>query len=215
MLIRHEAIGVNFIDYEYLRGSIKSNAENLTPGIEAVGIVEAVGKDVTYIKVGQRVGYATANSGAYAEYRTIKSYYVFPIHDSISSEAAALNMVKGMSAHYLMRRTFFLREGMTILIHGAASNLGKLMIKLAKEWKIQVIGSARSEEKINNLLKLGISKAFNYNVEDQEKTIMEYTKNQNVSVVYDFIGGPLLKNSLKCLVPFGLAVSAGNAMAQI
>lgn len=214
VLIRHEAIGINFMDYEYLRGSIKSNNNPLIPGIEAVGVIEKIGKDVKNLEKGQRVGYATMLGGAYAEYRTIKPRYLFPIHESITSEAAALNLLKGMAAHYLMRRTFFLRENMSILIHGGASNLGKTMIRLAKEMNIKIIASVGSDKKKPIIKDLGVDLALNYNEDNIAYEVANFTKKKGVHVVYDLIGGSLLKDSLKCLMPFALAVSAGNAIGK-
>jgi NADPH2:quinone reductase len=212
ILIRHEAIGINFIDYEYLRGTMTLSQDPMVPGIEAVGVIEAIGSKVNNLKKGQRIGYATALGGAYAEYRTIKLQHVFPIPESITSQAAALNLVKGMTAHYLMRRTFFTREGMTILIHGAASNVGKLMIKLAAEYKINVIATVGSDDKKQIVKSLGVDAVFNYQTEDFIAGTNELTKKAGVPVVYDFIGGDLLKQSVKCMTPFGLLVSSGNAM---
>ncbi len=211
ILIRHEAIGINFIDYEYLRGTMPLLQNPMVPGIEAVGVIESVGSKVEHLKKGQKIGYATVLGGAYSEYRTIKLPYIFPIPETISSEAAALNLVKGMTAHYLMRRTFFTREGMTILIHGAMSNVGRLMLKLAREYKIKVIATVGSDEKKQLALDLHADAAFNYNTEDFVSGVNDLTKKAGVPVVYDFIGGDLLKQSLKCMQPFGLAVSAGHS----
>lgn len=211
VLIRHSAIGINFMDYEYLRGSIKSKQQDLTPGIEGVGVIEKVGSEVDNFKKGQRVGYATVLGGAFAEYRCIKARHLFPVHDSITDEAAALNLAKGMTAHFLMRRTFFLRHGMTMLLHGAASNVGKLMIAYAKANNIEVIASVGSDDKKDLVKKLGAKAVFNYNSPNLISEINQATKNKGVHVVYDFIGDELLKDSLKCLMPFGLLVSAGMA----
>lgn len=214
ILIRHEAIGVNFMDYEYLRGSIKSSINPIIPGIEAVGIIEKLGKDVQNYKKGQRIGYATVLNGAYAEYRCIKPRFLFPIHDAITPEAAALNMLKGMTAHFLMRRTFYLRSDMTILIHGGASNLGKLMIKYAKELNTKIIASVGSHEKKQILNDLGVDLALNYNDDNITYEVTNFTKKKGIHVMYDLIGGSLIKDNLKCLMPFGLAVSAGNASSR-
>jgi NADPH2:quinone reductase len=199
------------MDYEYLRGSIKSKQPDITPGIEAVGIIEKVGADVDNFKKGQRVAYATILGGAFAECRCIKSKHLVPVHDTITDEAAALNLAKGMTAHFLMRRTFFLRHGMIMLIHGAASNVGKLMIAYAKANNIEVIATVGSDDKKDLVKKLGAGYVFNYNSEHLTAEINQVTKKKGVHVVYDFIGGNLLKDSLKCLMPFGLLVSAGNA----
>ncbi len=199
VLVRHTAIGVNLSDYEYLRGNLIERP--IIPGIEAVGIIEKCGKGVTEFKEGQKVGYATVLSGAYAEYRTIKTRYLFPIPDIITDEAAALNMAKGMTAHFLMRRTFFLREGMTIVIHGAAGNIGKLMLRLAREYRVNVIATVRADESKQIVMDLGAKAVFNYNTED-------FVQNTQANVVYDFVGNDTIAKSLKMLMPFGLAVSA-------
>lgn len=214
ILIRHEAIGVNFIDYEYLRGSVKSPTNPIIPGCEAVGTIEKLGSDIKNFEVGQRVGYATVLSGAYAEYRCIKPRFLFPIHDAIETEAAALNLLKGMTAHLLMRRTFFLREGMTILIHGGASNLGKLMVRLARELRVKTISTVGSHEKKAIIDDLSGDLALNYNDDNIPYEVTNFTKKKGVHVIYDLIGGALIKDSLKCLMPFGLAVSAGNAHSK-
>ncbi len=212
ILLRHEAIGVNFIDFEHLRGPPVKNS--FIPGIEAVGVIESVGKNISNYKIGQRVGYVTALSGAYAEYRVIKPHHLFPIPDFISSEAAALNLAKGMTAHYLMRRTFFIREDMVMLLHGAASNVGRLMLKLAREYKVKVIATVGSDQKKEFIKSLGDLDVLNYQTEDWVGYVNKITANQGVHVVYDLIGGDLLKNSLKCMMHFGLAVSVGNAMEK-
>jgi len=214
VLVRHTAIGVNFLDYEYLRGSMKSSANPLTPGIEAVGVIEKIGSNVKNLEIGQRVGYTSVLSGAYAEFRCIKPRFLFPIHESIEDEAAALNLLKGMSAHYLMRRTFYLREGMTILIHGAASNLGKLMIRFARELKVKIIGTVGSHAKKEIIEDLGVDLALNYSDDNMPFEVRNFTKNKGVHVMYDLIGGSLIKDTLRCLMPFGLAVSVGNASSK-
>ena len=212
VLIKHKAIGVNFAEYDILRSN--SLLEPIIPGIEAVGVVEQLGKNVKDFSLGQRVGYATVLSGAYAEYRVIKHSYLFPIPDVTSDEAAVLNLVKGMTAHYLMRRTFFLREGMTILIHGAASNVGKRMMRLAREYKVKVIATVGSDEKKQIPKDINAIETYNYIKDDFVSDVMGLTDNKGVDVVYDFIGGDMLKKSLKCLQNFGVAISAGAAEAR-
>lgn len=214
VLVKHKAIGVNFVEYDILRGNGNTIKAPVIPGIEAVGIVEKIGKNVKNFKEGDRVGYATVTGGAYAEYRAIKSTYLFPIPDVITDEAAALNMVKGMAAHYLLRRTFFAGEGMTIVIHGAASNVGKLMMRLAREFKVNVIATVGSDEKKHIATNLKAIKVFNYTKDDFVKGILDITENKGVNVVYDFIGLDILKKSLKCIGNFGLAVSAGSAAGK-
>lgn len=211
LLIKHTAIGVNFLEYDYIRNKSYRFQTPFIPGVEAVGVIEKCGKNTSGFTLGQKVGYATVSSGAYSEYRTIKAPYLFPIPDITSDEAAVLNLVKGMTAHYLMKRTFFLREGMTILIHGASSNVGKLMMRLAREYKIKVIATVGSDEKKDIAQNLGAIAVFNYNKDDFIKGIDKITKQKGVHVVYDFLGLDMLKKSLRLITNFGLAVSAGNA----
>ena len=211
VLIKHTAIGVNFAEYDLLRGIGRTLKEPVIPGVEAVGIIEQKGKNAANFTIGQKVGYATLLGGAYCEYRVVKASHLFPIPDVTTDESAVLNLVKGMTAHFLMKRTFFLKEGMTILIHGAASNVGRLMMRLAREYKVNVIATVGSDEKKQIVKDLKAMEAFNYTTEDFVKGVADLTKNKGVHVVYDFIGGDMLKKSLKCLTNFGLAVSAGNA----
>lgn len=214
VLIKHKAIGVNFAEYDILRSNSYNIQEPIIPGIEAVGVIEKVGSNVKNFTEGQRVGYATAVSGAYSEYRVIKSMYLFPIPDVITDEAAAVNMLKGMTAHYLLRRTFFVTEGMTIVIHGAASNVGRLMMRLAREHRINVIATVGSDDKKQIATDLKAQAVFNYTQEDFVKGIQDIVGPKGVNVVYDFIGLDILKKSLKIIGSFGLAVSAGASAGR-
>ncbi|MEY3197376.1 MAG: hypothetical protein RLZZ59_747 [Pseudomonadota bacterium] len=215
VLVRHTALGVNFIDYERLRSAkFTQEKRSLNLGIEAVGVVTKCFGDVKNISVGQRVGYILMNGGAYSDHSVVKSSNLFLIPNHISDEAAALNLVKGMTAHFLMRRTFFLRKDMTILLHGASSNVGKLMLRLAKEYGVNVIATVGHDNKKDQILELNAKAALNYNTEDFIDAVKNITKGSGVHVVYDFIGGDFLKSSLECLMPFGLAVSVGSSSAR-
>ena len=158
-------------EYDLLRGIGHIIKEPIIPGIEGVGIIEQKGKNTPNFTIGQKVGYATATGGAYAEYRVIKSSHIFPIPDVTTDESAALNMVKGMTAHFLMKRTFFLKEGMTIIIHGAASNVGRLMMRLAREYKVNVIATVGSDEKKQLVKDLRAIEVFNYTKDDFVKGV--------------------------------------------
>ncbi|KJV57476.1 zinc-binding dehydrogenase family protein [Orientia chuto str. Dubai] len=194
-----------------------SNIVQITPGIEAVGIVQKIGKFVKDFQVGQRVGYCTVTDGAYSQYRTINSNYVFKIQDSISDEAAATNLVKGMTAHYLMRRTFYVQPNMTILIHAASSAVGQTMLRLAKEYKaitIATIGSDDQEKK-SILKNLKCDYILNYNKSDWVKQVKEITNNKGVNVVYDCLGAQTILESVSCLMPFGLMVLFGQITGNV
>jgi NADPH2:quinone reductase len=208
VLIRHTAIGINFEDYKYISGQIPLTKKPFIPGMEAVGIVEAIGSDIKTYGIGQRVGYATAPGGAFSEYRTIKEELIFPIHEQISDESAVINLTKGMTAHYLMSRTFFIRPEMKILVHGASSNVAKLMAALAKHYKAEIFGTVATNDKIKSLKKIGYQDVFTYEEFDQQ------VKEDAFNVVYDCIGTDLLARSIKCIQPFGLLVNFGNAMGD-
>ncbi|SPR13040.1 zinc-binding dehydrogenase [Orientia tsutsugamushi] len=194
-----------------------SNIVTITPGIEAVGIVHKIGKLVKDFQVGQRVGYCTVTDGAYSQYRTINSNYVFKIQDSISDEAAAANLVKGMTAHYLMRRTFYVQPNMTILIHAASSAVGQTMLRLAKEYKAIAIATVGNDdqEKKSILQNLECEYILNYNNPDWVKQVKEITNNKGVNVVYDCLGRQTVLESIDCLMPFGLMVLFGQITGSV
>jgi NADPH2:quinone reductase len=206
ILIKHTAIGINFTDYQYISGAIPLPKTPFIPGMEAVGIVEAVGKSIKTYNVGQRVGYATSIGGGFSEYRTLREELIFPIHDGISDESAVINLTKGMTAHYLMRRTFFVHPEMKILLHGALSNVARLMVPLAKHYKAEIYGTVEKDSQVKIAKDLGYSNVFTYS--EFDKHISKNTFN----VVYDGIGGGLLSRSINVIQPFGLLVNFGNAI---
>jgi NADPH2:quinone reductase len=205
ILIKHAAIGINFTDIEYIYGKKPLPNKDFIPGIEGVGKVVAVGSAVKTYGIGQRVGYASSNGLGFAQYSAVEEKIIFPLHEDISYEAAIINLTKGMTAHYLLRRTFFVRPKMKILIHGGLSRVAKLMLSLGKYYKAEVFATVSSREKIDEAKKLGYRDVFTY--EDFDKII----PNGKFNVVYDSIGGDLLARSTKVIQPFGLLVGFGNS----
>lgn len=205
VLIKHAAIGINFTDIEYIYGKKPLPKPDFIPGIEGVGKVVAVGSAVKTYGIGQRVGYASSNGLGFAQYSAVEERIIFPLHEDISYEAAIINLTKGMTAHYLLRRTFFVRPKMKVLIHGGLSRVAKLMLSLGKYYKAEVFATVSSREKIDEAKKLGYRDVFTY--EDFDKII----PNGKFNVIYDSVGGDLLARSTKVIQPFGLLVGFGNS----
>jgi NADPH2:quinone reductase len=205
VLLKHAAIGINFIDIEYIYGKRALPKQDFIPGVEAVGTVVALGDKVKTYAIGQRIGYATSAGRGFAQYSVIEEKLIFPLHQDISYEAAIINLTKGMTVHYLMRRTFFVHPKMKILIHGALSRVAKLMLSLAKYYKAEVFATVSKLSQIDEAKKLGYKDVFTY--DDFDKVI----PNSQFNAVYDGVGGNLLSRSTKVIQPFGLLVGFGNA----
>jgi NADPH2:quinone reductase len=214
-LIRQTAVGLNFID-TYFRTGLYPPAGGLpfTPGNEGAGVVEAVGDGVTEVKPGQRVAYATA-FGAYADRRTAPAKMLVPLPDGISDEQAAAMMLKGMTTQYLIRQTYVVKSGDTILIHAAAGGVGLILSQWAKHLGATVIGTVGSKEKAEIAKAHGCDHVILYKEEDFAARVAEITAGKKLPVVYDGIGKATFLKSLDCLRPRGLMVSYGNASGAV
>ncbi len=214
-LIRQTAVGLNFID-TYFRTGLYPPAGGLpfTPGNEGAGVVEAVGDGVTEVKPGQRVAYATA-FGAYADRRTAPAKMLVPLPDGISDEQAAAMMLKGMTTQYLIRQTYVVKAGDTILIHAAAGGVGLILSQWAKHLGATVIGTVGSKEKAEIARAHGCDHVILYKEEDFAARVAEITAGQKLPVVYDGIGKATFLKSLDSLRPRGLMVSYGNASGAV
>lgn len=213
-LVRHHAIGLNFIDI-YQRSGVYPNPLPLQLGMEGSGIVEAVGQGVTHVKAGDRVAYAGNPPGAYAELRLIAAAKLIKIPKTISFEAGAAMMLKGMTAHYLFKRTANLQKGHTVLFHAAAGGVGLIAMQLAKLMGVKVIGTVGSEEKAKLAKKWGCDHTIVYTKENFAQRVKEITKGRGVDVVYDSVGKDTFEGSLACLRKYGLMVSYGNASGKV
>lgn len=212
--VRQTAVGLNFID-TYHRSGLYPVALPSGLGLEAAGVVEALGEGVTTLAVGDRVAYGSGPLGAYAQAVNIQAQRVARIPDGISDETAAAMMLKGMTVRYLLRRTYQVRAGDTILLHAAAGGIGLIAIQWAKALGATVIGTVGSEEKAELARSHGCDHVILYRTEDVAKRVRELTGGTGVPVVYDGVGQAMVEASLDSLQPFGLWVNFGNASGSV
>ena len=211
--IRHQAIGVNFIDV-YQRTGLYKVPLPATAGNEGAGVVEAVGKGVTSLKAGDRVAYAV-RIGAYSEVRVIPADRLCLLPGGVSFEQAAAMMLKGMTVQYLIRQTYRVKAGDTVVFHAAAGGVGTIACQWLKALGAKVIGTAGSAEKCELALKNGADVCINYRSENIVERVREITNGEGVPVVYDSVGKDTFESSLKCLRPYGLLASFGNASGPV
>ncbi|MBX6963356.1 quinone oxidoreductase family protein [Alcaligenes faecalis] len=212
--IRQKAVGLNFIDI-YFRNGLYSNPLPHGLGFEASGIVEAVGSGVTHLKVGDRVAYGQSPLGAYAEARNVPADRVVRIPDGITFEQAAAMMLKGLTCWYLLRQTYRVHEGQTILFHAAAGGVGLYACQWARALGVKLIGTVSSPEKAALAKENGAWEVIDYSHEDVVQRVLELTNGKKVPVVYDGVGKDTWERSLDCLQPRGLMVSFGNASGPV
>jgi NADPH2:quinone reductase len=215
VLLRQEAVGLNFIDVYNRTGLYPLPALPATPGLEGVGIVEAIGKDVTEVAVGDRVVYAGLPPGAYAEVRLIPAHRLVKLPVSISAQQGAAMMLKGMTARYLLHGCYRVKTGDTILIHAAAGGVGLIVCQWARHLGSTVIGTVGSPEKAELAHSFGCEYPILYEEEDFVSRVKEITQGRGVDVVYDSIGQSTFMKSLDCLRPMGMMVSFGQASGPI
>lgn len=215
VLIRHTAIGLNFLDTYFRSGLYPAPAGlPLIPGSEAAGVVVETGEGVDWLRNGDRIAYITA-IGAYSEERVMPADRLVKIPDGISDEQAAAMMLKGMTAEYLLRRTYKVKPGDTILYHAAAGGVGLLLGQWAKHLGATVIGTASSSEKIALAKAHGYDHVINYREKDFVAELKEITGGKLCEVVYDSVGKDTFAGSLDCLRPFGMFVSFGQSSGPI
>jgi NADPH:quinone reductase len=215
--IRHKAVGLNFIDV-YQREGVYKLPMPLQLGMEASGVIEAVGAGVTHLEVGDRAAYASQPPGSYCEVRVMPAKCVCKLPDAISFETGAAMMLKGMTAQYLLRRTQpqgGLQAGDFVLFHAAAGGVGLIACQWAKAMGLQLIGTAGSDEKCAQAKANGAAFTINYAKDDFVARVKEITGGKGVKVVYDSVGKDTFLKSLDCLRPFGLLVSFGNASGKV
>ncbi len=215
VLLRQTVMGLNFIDVYHRTGLYALPSYPAILGMEAVGVVEKLGPDCEGINVGDRVGYGVGPVGAYALYRTIAAARVVKLPDAVSSEIAAAVMLKGLTAHFLLRRTFIVNPNHTILVHAAAGGVGLLLCQLAKFLGARVIGTVGSEEKAALAGANGCDFPILHKKEDVVKRVREITQGQGVHAVYDAVGKDTYTISLDCLMRFGIFISYGQASGPI
>jgi NADPH:quinone reductase len=213
-LLRQTAVGLNYLDVYHRSGLYPLPQLPFTPGHEGAGVVEAVGEGVSEVRVGQRVAYAPP-IGAYAERRLIAADRLVALPDGISDEQAAAMMLKGMTAQYLLRRTYRVQSGQTILFHAAAGGVGSIACQWARHLGATVIGTVGSEEKAALARENGCTHVIRYDRENVVARVREITGGKGVPVVYDSVGQATFEASLDCLAPLGMLVSFGQSSGKI
>jgi NADPH:quinone reductase len=212
--LRHTAVGLNFID-TYHRSGLYPVKLPSGIGLEAAGVVEETGEGVSHLKAGDRVAYGTGPLGAYCEARNAPANRVSKIPEGITDETAAAMMLKGMTVRYLLRETYKVAPGDTILLHAAAGGVGLIACQWAKALGATVIGTAGSEEKAELARAHGCDHVILYTKEDVPARVRELTGGKGVPVVYDGVGKDTLIVSLDSLQPRGLLVTFGNASGPV
>jgi len=212
--IAHRAVGLNFIDV-YQRTGLYPLELPTALGMEASGVIEAVGDGVTHLKVGDRAAYAAMPPGAYCEARVMPAAQVCPLPDAISFEEGAAMMLKGLTVQYLFHRTTPLKAGDTVLFHAAAGGVGLIACQWARSEGINLIGTAGTDEKCALALEHGANHCINYNDQDFTAKVRELTDGQGVDVVMDAVGASTFEGSLDSLKPLGMMISFGNASGPV
>lgn len=216
ILIRQNTIGVNYIDLHHTRGEMGSEKRPLIPGVEGAGVIEALGEGCRFgFEVGERVCYAGGPVGAYAQMRLIDERHLVKIPDAIDDVTAAACMVKGLTAHMLLKRVFFADDKATMLVHAAAGGVGQLLCQWGKILGARVIGTVGSEAKAQQAKAIGCDAAILYQQEDIVERVKELTEGRGCNVVYDSIGRATFDASLASLMPFGMLVSYGEASGPV
>ena len=212
-LVKITAIGVNFIDVYFREGRYPAPLPFID-GQEAAGMVTALGSEVKSLKVGDRVAY-TAVQGSYAEYAAVPADRLVKVPDGVDDRQAAAAMLQGMTAHYLVHSTYPLKKGETALIHAAAGGVGLLLVQMAKDLGVRVIGTAGSPEKAKLAKEAGADETILYNEQDFEAETKRLTEGKGVHVVYDGVGKSTFDKDLNVLRPRGYLVLFGGASGPV
>jgi NADPH2:quinone reductase len=215
ILLRHEAVGLNYIDLYHRTGLYPLPDLPGIPGMEGAGIVEFVGEGVSEFKVGDRVAYAGLPPGAYTEARIMPAERLVKLPETISTRQAAAMMLQGMTARYLLHGCYKVKAGDHILIHAAAGGVGLIVCQWAKHLGAKVIGTVGSPEKADLAQKYGCDHPICYQDEDFVSQIRKITQGKGVDVVYDSVGQSTFMRSLDCLRPMGMMVSFGQASGPV
>lgn len=214
VLVRQRAIGINFIDVYHRTGLYALPALPHGIGMEAAGVVEAVGDGVEEFQPGDRVGYVSAPPGAYAELRTVPAKFLIPLPSDVTDEVAAAVLLKGMTVECLIRRCFPVSAGQTVLWHAAAGGVGLLACQWLAHLGVEVIGTVGTEEKAELAKANGCTHTILYTREDFPQRVRELTAGRGVVAVFDSVGRATFQGSLDCLAPRGTYVGFGNASGK-
>ncbi|QDQ81403.1 quinone oxidoreductase family protein [Paraburkholderia megapolitana] len=212
--IRQTAVGVNFVDVYFRSGLYRLPQLPAVPGVEAAGVVEAVGLGVDGIQTGQRVVYGGMPPGSYTNLRNLPADRVLPVPDGISYETAAAALLRGVTSWMLLRRVRELKPGDTLLVHAAAGGLGLILVQWAKSLGARVIGTVGSREKAALALAHGLDQAVLYRDEDFVEAAREFGGGAGVDYAVDGIGGDTLRRTLGAVKPFGMVASVGQVAGE-
>lgn len=212
-LVKVEAIGLNYIDV-YHRTGLYPGALPFTPGLEAAGVVEAVGAGVKGVKAGDRVAYSSV-PGSYAEYVVAPERLLVKLPEGMDAKAGAAAMLQGMTAHYLTHATFVLKRGDAALVHAAAGGVGLLLTQMARRCGARVFGTVSTEAKAQLARGAGADEVILYTQQDFEAEVRRLTDGQGVHVVYDSVGQTTFEKSLNCLRPRGYLVLFGQSSGAV
>ncbi|MBO9546034.1 quinone oxidoreductase [Caulobacter sp.] len=213
ILIRHQAVGLNYID-TYHRSGLYPLKLPSGIGLEAAGVVEAIGDGVTRFQVGDRVAY-NGTMGAYAEAAVVPAERTVRVPDGVSLETAAAVLLKGMTAEFLVRRCFHVKPGDLVLVHAAAGGVGQILVQWCKALGATVIATAGGEAKLALARSLGADHVIDYGQEDVVARVGEITGGKGVAVVYDGVGKDTWDASFKSLAKRGVLVTFGNASGPV
>ena len=214
VLLRHSAVGLNYIDV-YHRTGLYPVSPPFIPGMAAAGVVEKAGPEVSDLRIGDRVAYGGGPIGAYAEARLIRADRLVKLPPAISDRQASAMMLQGMTAQYLLRRTYPVQRGDTILVHAAAGGVGLILCQWARHLGVTVIGTVSTDEKAVLAKENGCTHPIIYTREDFQARVMEITDGKKVAVVYDSVGKDTFVKSLDCLRPMGMMALFGQSSGPV
>ena len=212
--IRHEAIGVNFLDV-YVRSGLYPTEAPFTPGVEAAGVIEAIGSEVSGMQVGERVVYATPPMGAYASARNLAAERVVCLPTNVSAHQAAATMLKGMSAHYLLHDSYRVQAGSTVVVHAATGGVGSLLVPWAKHKGAKVIALVGAATKVARAHALGADVVVDTATDEWIAAVLHATAGRGADCVYDSVGKDTFGRSLACLRVRGTLVSYGQSSGAV
>jgi len=217
VLIRHTRVGVNYVDVYHRTGQF--HGDGPTPpfigGVQANGVVEAIGPGVTGFAPGDRVTHVNAGIGSYCGHRLIAASQLVKVPDSLDDDRVAAGYLRGLTCHYLLKRLYVVKPGDTVLVHAAAGGVGQLMVQWAKRLGAVVIGTVGSDEKAAFVRELGCDHPIVYTKQDFVAETLRITGGEGVPVVYDSVGRDTFMGSLDCLRPMGIAINYGTASGQV
>jgi NADPH2:quinone reductase len=215
VLLRQSFAGVNYVDVYHRTGLYPLAGLPAVLGVEGAGVVEALGPNVTGLAVGDRVAYAAPFTGGYASVRTVPAERVMRLTPGVHEDAAAASMLRGITTHMLLGKSFPVREGTTVLVHAAAGGLGLILTQWAKLLGATVIGTVGSRQKADRAIAVGLDHAILYREENFVDAVREITDGKGVDVAYDGIGGETLIRTLDAVRPFGTVASIGQSGGPI